>query len=497
MTTFSQNFTITAAVPAVNPKVVVDLNTPLVGTGVIAGQPIVASSFAFGISAGSNFDNYISMDTAGYRAALAAVGGFHFYRLNLDNLGVQGGGMANPGLNTNLPASIPELDHFFNTMTLSGFTGRICCGLGGGIAFNNNEYSKMANLAIQVAKYAISKGIPFTHWEGRNEPDNGGNPTSDTDVGGQCAAVADAFIAAGAPYNTYMITGPTVSNIPPYRATNFQNWVTNMGNRSYGMNFHYYGASQFTALPGNTLSQLTNAIDPNNGYGAMTRAAKAYKTGAPVLIGEYSMAGYLESNDEVQNNWGALYAAMSMMDGIKGGNLEMGAVWDAVENSPPGSSRGSTDVFGIINGDNSTGACHNTVSSGAGGAQGPLVIPPFAPFPIAWCLGRLSNYMPGPVVTTTLDTALQSKLYVMATKDATTGAFKCLCICNYDRSGATTPISIQISTAPANLTLFEISADDPAPPYGTTTPVKRAITSGSLNNITLKSGSVVIISTAP
>jgi hypothetical protein len=62
-----------------NPRITVDLSHPLLGANApISGDPIIATPEVFGVSMGSNWDGFASLNTDGWRNAVAAVGGFYF-----------------------------------------------------------------------------------------------------------------------------------------------------------------------------------------------------------------------------------------------------------------------------------------------------------------------------------------------------------------------------------------------------------------------------------
>jgi hypothetical protein len=489
MVTITQPFSLVAAAVA---TVVVDGTA----TGTIVVAPAsatgsVARATAFGVANGGNFDGGVTMTQPSWQAAVKAVGGFYCWRFVPDtNANYTDGNSTTPPAQGSASVALDNVLNGLISIGLTNVSVIICMGgpSSGGVVDAN-----YGNLVAQCAQYTSLKfhnagwpANPCTLWEGRNE--SGDNSTSGPLMRAALNALGNDNW--GAPYSGHYVLGPVESNAPDNQSGLMPAFVSAMsGKNNVGISFHYYAGTNFGVTSGggatSTNQQIALAIDSNHGYGAEVNHARATATASanwPVAITEYNMNGINTPFEESEDYNGAVFAALATSDAIKNGNINYMTIWDAYQNDA------TNDVYGIINGSNSRATAHVWVSPSVN--SGGAAVPAFAIFPVAWVLGRMANYVPGNVVTTT--TTGLNNVYTMATVDAS-GNFKSLVITNYGTSNAILAIKIG-TTNPTSLGYFSVDSTHPAQPYGPTTgPLIGRITTTDMAGFTVYSRSVVIL----
>lgn len=461
---------------------------PVVGGLITNGKQCISNPEVFGIAVytGSNyfpattthkeFNGFASMTTEAGPwqskvATVAGPNGFPLIRANPNGFGFNTWPSQGNYVSGGTISNCPEIDGLLAALKEMNYKGRVILGMGyTPISWLNvtgtpitNAYSIFGDMALQLAKYCISQSFPITWWEGPNEPMAHG--ISSPVNAAMCQGMRTAFQNAGAPYNTYNVGGPVSNNVPAYsdRAVYFTDLINTMGSGLGHINYHHY-----SNYAGNITNVLSNAVSGPQEYGAMVNLARG-STGAPVCISEYNVNGNGVIDLSQNTNEGAVFNTLAMLDSVKVGNLEMGAVWMGFEDSP------GPENYGVINGP-------RTQNSGSGYAAWWI-------FPAGWALGRLAQFMTGTVINTatspasvTISPGDGNGLYTMAVLN--TGGFG-IALVNYFNSTKT--VNITIASNPTSITYFEVSGSNL---QGFT----KTITNSQLTGLTLPSMSVVILS---
>lgn len=443
------------------------------GANPIGATGNTALATAFG--AAINDFGMNDLANSNYATAYNQTGGFGLLRPNPDNFNSTfTNGNANVGFNgSGILNSCSEIDNFLQFCRNVNYSGQIICNSGAHAGMSGTN-AQQANNILNVAKYCVSKGFPITHWESYNEPSGtvGNQPAAD-----YCSALITAFANAGAPYNTYTISGP-VSNNTFNDSTDLFNRFSSV---SIGaINFHTYGTGNY-ANAYDYDNQILSCISTTTSYGRRVISARGSRTGnLPVFIGEYNMDGSPDPNElgQVRPD-GGCFMALAIMDGIKVGNIQMMAIWHACQEHQGVGS----ETYGIING---------SAQQNNGGTFLPWHI-----YPTGWILGRMANKMPGKVVQTTGTSSITispvdgvvtggnsvdqgttysssgATIYSMATVQPGTANFG-VCICNYNRNNTVNNVVVTISTSPASVTYWECGSQNLTPLIKTLTSTQLA-----------------------
>lgn len=472
MTAFTQAFTLVAGTGFNNP--------PIGATGATA----LPTAFGISINAGNNdfatMLNTTVLGTTTWQAGINTIGGIGLIRVLPDFLITGAGGIWNS--RAAWTAATPNFAHVDNLTTAlkqMAFAGRVVFSMGRPDGTwlditNTVDQDIYGQMAVQLATRFIANGYTgITYWEGPNEQES-------FVTAAQLAACHAALATRLKAFNpAYVVGGPVLSNDPALggRAAYVTATKNAMGTNMGFISYHYYN----NALVNNHQNQFAAAIagvnPPTSGYGVVAANTRALVAGnLPLLLGEYNMHGVSDPTEvDQQTHIGAVYNTLAILDSIKNGNLEMGAIFSGWEDFPTGAG---AETYGIING--------ATTQTNGG------TFPPGQIYPVAYTLGRLFQKMPGNVVNTNANPSSVritppdgTGLYTMATVIPNTSTFG-IALVNSKDTGAIT-VNVAISTVPQSVTYFEISATH-------LTPLIQTKTAAQLAALSIPAMSVVILS---